>query len=98
MVNRSQADINRNADMSSARRREREYFSSNPDYRHLANRLGTEFLAKQLSKHLEQVIKQRIPGITVCFSKHSFPSISFGDRFYFCEWPVKIGAGEQQYR
>ena len=64
MVNRSQADINRNTDMQAARRREREYFATNPDYKHLAGRMGTEFLAKQVSKHLEVVIKNRIPTIT----------------------------------
>lgn len=64
VVNRSQADINRNSDMLSARRRERDFFQTNTDYKHLVNRMGTEFLAKQVSKHLEQVIKQRIPAIT----------------------------------
>eukprot|EP00271_Cylindrocystis_brebissonii_P010158 TRINITY_DN26261_c0_g1_i1.p1 TRINITY_DN26261_c0_g1~~TRINITY_DN26261_c0_g1_i1.p1 ORF type:complete len:617 (-),score=133.48 TRINITY_DN26261_c0_g1_i1:738-2588(-) len=64
VVNRSQADINRQADMVSARKKEREYFQTHPDYRHMAKRMGTEFLALQISKHLEQVIKQRIPSIT----------------------------------
>ncbi|GJP57066.1 hypothetical protein CLOM_g16103 [Closterium sp. NIES-68] len=64
VVNRSQADINRAADMTSARRREREFFQTSPDYAHLASRMGTEYLAKMVSKHLEEVIKSRIPGIT----------------------------------
>eukprot|EP00897_Mesotaenium_endlicherianum_P008362 jgi/Mesen1/7554/ME000392S06817 len=63
VVNRSQADINRNVDMMAARRREREYFQASQDYAHLGNRMGTEYLAKMLSKHLEQVIKSKIPGI-----------------------------------
>eukprot|EP00850_Spirogloea_muscicola_P002385 SM000009S23514 [mRNA] locus=s9:452194:477102:- [translate_table: standard] len=63
VVNRSQADINRNVDMMAARRREREYFATSPDYSHLASRMGTEYLAKMLSKHLEAVIKARIPSI-----------------------------------
>ena len=50
VVNRSQADINKSVDMVVARRREREYFSSNPDYKHLAHRMGSEHLAKILSK------------------------------------------------
>lgn len=33
-----------------ARRREREYFSSSPDYGHLASKMGSEYLAKLLSK------------------------------------------------
>jgi hypothetical protein len=51
-VNRSQADINKNVDMIAARRREREYFASSPDYGHLASKMGSEYLAKLLSKVL----------------------------------------------
>ncbi|KAK8983875.1 hypothetical protein V6N11_009657 [Hibiscus sabdariffa] len=69
VVNRSQADINKNVDMIAARRREREYFASTPEYRHLANRMGSEHLAKVLSKHLETVIKSRIPGIQSLINK-----------------------------
>jgi hypothetical protein len=63
VVNRSQQDINKNADMMTARRKEREFFANSPEYSHLAARMGSEYLAKQLSKFLEQVIKSRIPGI-----------------------------------
>ncbi|CAN6327340.1 unnamed protein product [Urochloa humidicola] len=69
VVNRSQQDINKNVDMIDARRREREYFSSTPEYKHLAPRMGSEYLAKMLSKHLEQVIKSRIPGIQSLITK-----------------------------
>ncbi|XP_038991130.1 dynamin-related protein 5A-like [Hibiscus syriacus] len=69
VVNRSQADINKNVDMIAARRREREYFASTPEYKHLANRMGSEHLAKMLSKHLESVIKSRIPGIQSLINK-----------------------------
>jgi GTPase SAR1 family protein len=69
VVNRSQADINKNVDMIAARRREREYFNSTPEYKHLANRMGSEHLAKMLSKHLETVIKSKIPGIQSLISK-----------------------------
>ncbi|XP_074556246.1 phragmoplastin DRP1E-like [Curcuma longa] len=64
VVNRSQADINRNVDMILSRRKEREYFATSPDYSHLASRMGSEYLAALLSKHLESVIKSRIPSIT----------------------------------
>lgn len=50
MVNRSQQDINKNVDMIAARRREREYFANTPEYKHLAHRMGSEHLAKMLSK------------------------------------------------
>ncbi|KAF6146076.1 hypothetical protein GIB67_033435 [Kingdonia uniflora] len=63
VVNRSQADINKSVDMIAARRREREYFASSADYKHLSHRMGSEHLGKMLSKHLETVIKSRIPGI-----------------------------------
>lgn len=36
--------------MIAARKREREYFSSSPEYRHLASRMGSEYLGKVLSK------------------------------------------------
>ncbi|KAL3330981.1 hypothetical protein AABB24_034670, partial [Solanum stoloniferum] len=63
LVNRSQADINKNLDMVVARRNEREFFATSPEYGHLANRMGSEYLAKLLSKHLESVIKARVPAI-----------------------------------
>ncbi|CAN1309310.1 Phragmoplastin DRP1B [Linum perenne] len=69
VVNRSQADINKSVDMIAARRREREYFQSSSEYRHLAQRMGSEHLGKMLSKHLEQVIKSRIPGLQSLISK-----------------------------
>ncbi|CAL9187048.1 unnamed protein product [Musa hybrid cultivar] len=69
IVNRSQADINKNVDMIAARRREKEYFANTPEYKHLAHRMGSEHLGKILSKHLEQVIKSRIPGIQSLINK-----------------------------
>ncbi|KAH7519480.1 phragmoplastin DRP1B [Ziziphus jujuba] len=69
VVNRSQADINKSVDMIAARRREREYFSSSPEYKHLSQRMGSEHLGKVLSKHLETVIKSRIPGLQSLISK-----------------------------
>jgi len=50
IVNRSQADINRSVDMIAARRREREFFTTSPDYSHLASQMGSEYLARILSK------------------------------------------------
>ncbi|KAI3713524.1 hypothetical protein L1987_72102 [Smallanthus sonchifolius] len=69
IVNRSQQDINRRVDMTSARRKEREYFSTSREYKHLASKMGSEYLAKMLSKHLEGVIKSRIPGIQSLINK-----------------------------
>ncbi len=50
VVNRSQQDINKNVDMIAARRREREYFHSSPDYGHLQSKMGSEYLGRVLSK------------------------------------------------
>ncbi|XP_047955416.1 dynamin-related protein 5A [Salvia hispanica] len=69
VVNRSQQDINKNVDMIAARRREREYFAQTPEYKHLAHRMGSEHLGKILSKHLETVIKSRIPGLQSLINK-----------------------------
>ncbi|XP_075510772.1 dynamin-related protein 5A-like [Primulina tabacum] len=69
VVNRSQQDINKNVDMIAARRREREYFAQTPEYKHLAHRMGSEHLGKILSKHLESVIKSRIPGLQSLINK-----------------------------
>ncbi|EFJ23099.1 hypothetical protein SELMODRAFT_232702 [Selaginella moellendorffii] len=69
VVNRSQADINKSVDMIAARKKEREFFASSPDYGHLANRMGSEYLAKMLSKHLETVIKTRLPSILALINK-----------------------------
>lgn len=52
IVNRSQADINKNVDMIAARRKEREYFETSPEYGHLSSKMGSEYLAKLLSKVL----------------------------------------------
>ncbi|XP_073110384.1 phragmoplastin DRP1C isoform X2 [Elaeis guineensis] len=69
IVNRSQADINKNVDMIAARRKEQEYFATSPDYGHLAHKMGSEYLAKLLSKHLESVIRARIPSIIALINK-----------------------------
>ncbi|XP_020204896.1 dynamin-related protein 1C [Cajanus cajan] len=69
IVNRSQADINRNVDMIVARKKEREYFETSPEYGHLAHKMGAEYLAKLLSEHLEIVIRQKIPSIIALINK-----------------------------
>ncbi|KAL3737847.1 hypothetical protein ACJRO7_019385 [Eucalyptus globulus] len=69
IVNRSQADINKNVDMIFARRKEREFFATSAEYGHLASKMGSEYLAKLLSKHLESVIRARLPDITSLINK-----------------------------
>jgi hypothetical protein len=94
IVNRSQADINKNVDMIVARRKEREYFATSPDYSHLASKMGSEYLAKLLSKHLESVIRSRIPSITSLINKSIDELESEMDHL---GRPVAVDAGAQLY-
>lgn len=56
IVNRSQAEINKNVDMTTARQKEIEYFQSSPEYGHLSHKMGSEYLAKLLSEVCESTI------------------------------------------
>lgn len=94
VVNRSQADINRNVDMIAARRREREYFATSPDYSHLSARMGSEYLGKMLSKHLEAVIKARIPSILSLVNK-SIDELD--NEMNQLGRPIAVDAGAQLY-
>ncbi|XP_010934886.1 phragmoplastin DRP1E [Elaeis guineensis] len=94
IVNRSQADINKNVDMIAARRKEREYFATSPDYAHLASTMGSEYLAKLLSRHLESVIRARIPSITSLINKTINELESEMDRL---GRPVAVDSGGQLY-
>ncbi|KAJ9565501.1 hypothetical protein OSB04_001467 [Centaurea solstitialis] len=94
IVNRSQADINKNTDMMYARRREQEYFATSPDYGHLASKMGSEYLAKLLSQHLESVIKAKIPGITSLINKGIDEMEAELDRL---GRPIAVDAGAQLY-
>ncbi|KAK4416106.1 Dynamin-related protein 1E [Sesamum alatum] len=94
IVNRSQAEINKNVDMIAARRKEREYFATSPDYGHLASKMGSEYLAKLLSRHLESVIKARIPSITSLINKSIDELESELDHL---GRPIAVDAGAQLY-
>ncbi|CAA0842479.1 Dynamin-related protein 1E [Striga hermonthica] len=94
IVNRSQADINKNVDMIAARRKEREYFATSPDYGHLSSKMGSEYLAKLLSRHLESVIKARIPSITSLINKSIDELESELDHL---GRPIAVDAGAQLY-
>ncbi|KAM6557432.1 hypothetical protein CsatB_004451 [Cannabis sativa] len=94
IVNRSQSDINKNVDMISARIREHDFFASSRDYGHLANKMGSVYLAKLLSKHLESAIKARLPGILSLINK----SIDEIEReMDYLGRPVAVDAGAQLY-
>lgn len=94
IVNRSQADINKNVDMIAARQREREFFASSPDYGHLASKMGSEYLARLLSMHLESLIRARIPGISSLINR-SIDELEADLRHL--GRPIAVDAGAQLY-
>lgn len=63
VVNRSQQDIQGNKALSEALQAEREFFRHHPAYRNMANRCGTQYLAKTLNTTLMNHIRERLPDI-----------------------------------
>jgi dynamin 1-like protein len=63
VVNRSQQDIQGNKSLSEALQAEREFFKHHPAYRNMANRCGTQYLAKTLNSTLMIHIRERLPDI-----------------------------------
>ena len=63
VVNRSQQDIQGNKSLSEALKSEAEFFKHHPAYRNMANRCGTQYLAKSLNTTLMGHIRERLPDI-----------------------------------
>lgn len=63
IVNRSQQDIQGNKSLVDALGSERDFFRQHPAYRNMANRCGTQFLAKSLNQTLMAHIRERLPDI-----------------------------------
>ena len=63
VVNRSQQDIQGNKSLADALKAETEFFRHHPAYRNMANRCGTQFLAKSLNTTLMAHIRDRLPDI-----------------------------------
>jgi dynamin 1-like protein len=63
VVNRSQQDIQGNKSLSEALQSERDFFRHHPAYRNMANRCGTQYLAKTLNTTLMIHIRERLPDI-----------------------------------
>lgn len=63
VVNRSQADINTNKSITSAREQERQFFQNHQIYRQIAARSGTEYLSKTLNKILMNHIRDTLPDL-----------------------------------
>ncbi|KAK8945659.1 Dynamin-related protein 1E [Platanthera guangdongensis] len=80
--------------MIAARHKEREYFATSPEYSHLSSKMGSEYLAKLLSKHLESVIRVKIPSITSLINKAIEELESEMDHL---GRPIGVDAGAQLY-
>ncbi|BCS12476.1 dynamin-2 [Aspergillus luchuensis IFO 4308] len=63
VVNRSQQDIQSGKSLSDALHAEVDFFRHHPAYRNMANRCGTQFLAKTLNTTLMSHIRDRLPDI-----------------------------------
>uniref|UniRef100_A0A8C7PMD9 Dynamin-2 n=1 Tax=Oncorhynchus mykiss TaxID=8022 RepID=A0A8C7PMD9_ONCMY len=63
VVNRSQKDIDGRKDIRAALAAERKFFLSHPGYRHMAERMGTPHLQKQLNQQLTNHIRDTLPGL-----------------------------------
>ena len=63
VVNRSQQDIQGNKSLADALKDEADFFKHHPSYRNMANRCGTQFLAKSLNSTLMTHIRERLPDI-----------------------------------
>lgn len=63
VVNRSQQDIQSGKSLSEALRAEADFFRHHPAYRNMANRCGTQYLAKTLNSTLMAHIRDRLPDI-----------------------------------
>lgn len=63
VVNRSQQDIQSGKELAEALSAESDFFRHHPAYRNMANRCGTQFLAKTLNTTLMSHIRDRLPDI-----------------------------------
>ncbi|KAL1965316.1 hypothetical protein VTN77DRAFT_5918 [Rasamsonia byssochlamydoides] len=63
VVNRSQQDIQSGKPLAEALKSEAEFFRHHPAYRNIADRCGTQFLAKTLNTTLMAHIRDRLPDI-----------------------------------
>uniref|UniRef100_A0A646QDW3 dynamin GTPase n=1 Tax=Hemiscolopendra marginata TaxID=943146 RepID=A0A646QDW3_9MYRI len=71
VVNRSQRDIDSGKDIEEAQEDEREFFNSNPSYKHLAHRMGSRYLQMMLNKQLTEHIRQHLPKLRSDINKQN---------------------------
>ncbi|XP_074524184.1 dynamin 3a isoform X2 [Halichoeres trimaculatus] len=63
VVNRSQKDIDGKKDIKAALLAEQMFFLSHPAYRHMADRMGTQYLQKILNQQLTNHIRETLPSV-----------------------------------
>ncbi|XP_065200561.1 dynamin-like [Planococcus citri] len=63
VVNRSQKDIDGRKDIKAALQAEKQFFQTNPAYRHMADKLGTPHLQKVLNQQLTKHIRNTLPSL-----------------------------------
>lgn len=72
VVNRGQKDIVGKKDIRSALDAERKFFLSHPSYRHMADRLGTQYLQHTLNQQLTNHIRDTLPTLRDSLQKKLF--------------------------
>uniref|UniRef100_A0A0K0CV33 dynamin GTPase n=2 Tax=Strongyloidea TaxID=27829 RepID=A0A0K0CV33_ANGCA len=72
VVNRGQKDIVGKKDIRSALDAERKFFLSHPAYRHMADRLGTQYLQHTLNQQLTNHIRDTLPTLRDSLQKKLF--------------------------
>lgn len=72
VVNRGQKDIVGKKDIRAALDAERKFFLSHPSYRHMADRLGTQYLQHTLNQQLTNHIRDTLPTLRDSLQKKLF--------------------------
>ncbi|KAL6733506.1 hypothetical protein Aduo_004151 [Ancylostoma duodenale] len=72
VVNRGQKDIVGKKDIRAALDAERKFFLAHPSYRHMADRLGTQYLQHTLNQQLTNHIRDTLPTLRDSLQKKLF--------------------------
>ncbi|KAF7988953.1 hypothetical protein HCN44_007263 [Aphidius gifuensis] len=95
VVSRSQQDIDENKDIGNALDAEKNFFLNHSSYKHMADRLGTEYLQHELNKQLTNHIHQTLPTLREQLQKQLIEIEEFiekYDHFKVVDHPTKTKA------
>lgn len=70
VINRSQKDIDEKQEMKVASEVEQEFFENHAAYKHMAKRMGTDYLQKILNRQLTEHILKTLPALRDKLRKH----------------------------